>query len=344
MPARVTLLTMWFAMCALTTTAAHASNCALRNPDRQIYDIFPDATTYRSVVELISLDHRSAIEKQLGSSLAFGDLGKHTVYLVFRDGVPLGFIHARSEVGARGSVELVWAMDLDLRVKDFRVQRSREKHTDEVRADAFRSQLVGKSAEQLRSLMSDPSKAVETAPLQVSTDAKQIAQLAVLSGTKTLIITDLAFRNTTFQARLLGHVHKAFPETRKVTKIKDPFNSNAFAIIEQRTGSSSHLIDRDSFTVLRSLDDSGTTLGVLVVSRPSSRSTGPEQWWTVAPSGRILKAWTIGDSDDSVQEDLSKLTGKNLDSVVELADATGEVTAMYAVEVLAALAAADIGK
>jgi len=253
MSAKVTLLTMWFAMCALATATVDAANCALRNPDRQIYEIFPDATNYRSVVKQVDIELRLAIEERLGGALVFGDLGKHTVYVVFRDSVPLGFIHARSELGTYGSVELVWAIDLDMRIKDFRVQRSREKHTDAIRTDVFRKHLIGRSAGQLRSLMSDSNKAVDTAALQVSTDAKQIARIAVLSGAKTLIITGLAFRNTTFQARLLGHVHKSFPETRKVTKVKEPLNSNTVAIIEQRTGSSAQLIARNTFSIFRSV-------------------------------------------------------------------------------------------
>ena len=39
--------------CRRSTGTAHAANCALRNPDRQIYEIFPDATTYRSVVAAV---------------------------------------------------------------------------------------------------------------------------------------------------------------------------------------------------------------------------------------------------------------------------------------------------
>ncbi len=295
------------------------------------------------MVKKVDVKLRTTIEEQLGRKLAFGDLGKHTIYVVFRDGVPLGFVHARSEVGTNGSVELVWAMDLDNRIKDFRVQRSREKHTKSIRDDTFRDHLIGKCAAELRSLMSDSNKAVDIAALQVPPDAMKIARTTVLSGAKTLIITDLAFQHATFEARLLGHIHKAFPKTRKVTKIKAPLNSKAVAIIEQKTGSYAHVIDGHSMTVLRSLDDSGTTLGALAVSHASNQSSWPEQWWTVASDGRILKVWVIGGADDAISKDLAKLRGKNLDGVVQLADATGEVTAKWAIEVLAALAAADIG-
>lgn len=343
MSARLTLLIGGLATCALATSTVDAANCALRNPDRQIYEIFPGATNYRTVVAQVGIQLKPAIENRLGKALAFGDLGKHTLCVVFRDGVPLGFIHARSEGGVRGSVELVWAMDLDMRIMDFRVQRSREKHTDVLRTDVFRSQLVGKNAGQLRSLISDSNETVSPATLQVSADGASIARLAVLSGAKTLIITDLAFRSSAIRTRLLGNIHRSFPQTHKVTKIKDPMNDQALAIIKQRTGASAHLIDRDTFTVLRSLDESGTTLGALAVSLPSIDSTAREQWWAVTADGRILKVWFVERTNDAIDVDLSQFAGRDLGGVVELADTTGEVTAKYAIEVLAALAAAGIG-
>ena len=50
------------------------------------------------------------------------------------------------------------------------------------------------------------------------------------------------------------------------------------------------------------------------------------------------------ETNDAIQPDLTKFAGRDLGVVVELADTTGEVTAKYAIEVLAALAAAGIGE
>lgn len=343
MSARIAMITACFALWASAVETAEAANCALRNPDRQIYEIFPTATNYRSVVSQVGIQLRPTIEKCLGGKLAFGDLGKHTVYIVFRDSVPLGFIHARSELGVHGSVELVWAMDLDMRIKDFRVQRSREKHTDTLRTEAFRRHLVGMNAQQLQSLMSD-AKEVGAAAIAVPTEAQSIALLAVLSGSKTLIITNLAFRKATVQSRLLGHIHTAFPQTHKVTKIKEPINDKALAIMEQRIGSSERLIDPDSFTVLRSLAESGATLGALALLLPPAGSSDPEQWWKISNDGRILRVWMIGRTSNAGRIELDGFAGKNIGDVAKLANETGEVTAKYAVEVLAALAAAGIGQ
>jgi len=87
-------------LAVITCGSAHGANCALRNPDRQIYEIFPEATNYRSVVAIVDADLRQRIEQQLGSNLSKSDVGKHTAYLVLKDSIPIGLVHARTEDGA----------------------------------------------------------------------------------------------------------------------------------------------------------------------------------------------------------------------------------------------------
>ena len=91
------------AMMICPATLAQA-NCALRNPDRQIYKIFPDASSYRTIVARVDDEKKDAIEATVGSPLARTDLGKHTIYVVLRDSVPIGFVHARMEIGSRAAL------------------------------------------------------------------------------------------------------------------------------------------------------------------------------------------------------------------------------------------------
>ena len=67
-----------------TGSAVYAANCALRNPDRQIYEMFPEATNYRSLVGRVDLSLKGAIEGKAGASLSLNDLGKHTLYVVMK--------------------------------------------------------------------------------------------------------------------------------------------------------------------------------------------------------------------------------------------------------------------
>ena len=90
-----------------TANVAEGANCALRSPNRQIYEMLPDASSYQSIVDEVDIEVKPLIEQTLGSELKFSDLGKHTLYLVLKDRVPIGFVHARSEVGQSGSVGLI---------------------------------------------------------------------------------------------------------------------------------------------------------------------------------------------------------------------------------------------
>ena len=113
---RTRFLTFLCAALVLTTgSTAYAANCALRNPDRQIYEMFPQATNYRSLVGKVDSSLKQTIEGKAGTPLTLNDLGKHTLYVVMKKATPIGLVHARSEVGGRGSIELVWALDMNLK-------------------------------------------------------------------------------------------------------------------------------------------------------------------------------------------------------------------------------------
>ena len=323
--------------------AVRAANCALRNPDRQIYEFFPDATSYRSIVAEVDRGLKSDIESRLGSQLALSDLGKHTVYIVLKDKVPVGFVHARSEIGKSGSVELVWALTLDLAIKDFRVQRSREKHTKVIRSSGFRDRLAGRNLRELFEVLTDGNTGVDEAALQIPPEASTIAHTAVLCGAKCRLITEIAFRDAVHDARLLGNVYRFFPGTAKVTKIAAPFSDEAVATVKRLTGSPVGQIDPESCTVLRALDHDGETIGVCVASTWSAHSAQPEIWWAVAADGVIREVIALGDLDDQAARAFSELSGKGLADLESGKTNSAPSAVKCASELLALLTAHKIG-
>ncbi len=332
---------MAFAGIAAGANWADAANCALRNPDRQIYEIFPSATSYRSVVSSVDEADKRRIEARLGSAVSFNDLGKHTVYVVLEDAVPIGFVHARSEIGKHGSVELVWALDLDLKIRDFRVQRSREKHTKLIRHPNFRNKLKGKDVRAIRRLLANHNSTVDTAHLQVSSKAEAIAHIAVLCGAKTIIITGVAFSESVFKARLLGNVHRFFPQTAKVNRIRTPLSSKALATVQETTGYPIRELDQHSLTMLRSVDVNGRTLGFVAFSMWPRGSSDGEVWWAVAPTGVVKAVVALGVEDETASR-FSELGEKALDEALILAQQSTAREAIGTSEVLAVMRAHGI--
>lgn len=75
--------------------------------------------------------------------------------MVTAGGKPKGLVHARTELGQWGLDEIVRALDHDLRVHDFRFQRTRDPARRLIKGDEFRALLTGKSTRKLMTLLSD---------------------------------------------------------------------------------------------------------------------------------------------------------------------------------------------
>ena len=320
---------------------AGAANCVLRNPVRKIYQIFPDATAYRTVVAPVDDDMKRRIERVLGSPLTQTDLDKHTAYVVLKGGVPIGFVHARTENGKRGSVELVWAMDLDLTIRDFRVQRSREKHTDLIKTDAFRETMTGRDLAGLRTMLTVGNDDVNLSMLGLPQSARSIAHCVVLCGIKTRIITELAFADSFNPYRLHGLVYRYFPDTAEVTKLSSPYP--AAAEMARLIPTTPDQCDRDSFTVLRAVGPQRRLLGMLVLATWSAHPARPETWWAVSAEGAILDAFFVPAMDERTKKQVAALKGKNLAALSAKRDLSVDPPARCALEVLAVLATHGVG-
>lgn len=290
---------------------ALAQNCSLRNPDRQIYKMYPNATSYKTITKPITKEIRIEIETMLGSPLRLREIGKHSACVVLNGKAPIGFVHARTEIGQRGALELVWAYDLDLTLVDFEVQRCRERNGDLIKSNAFRSKLVGSDLSTLRSYLIKKNLDVNVQALDLPNKAKSIAHTTVLCGVTTRIVTELVFGDEIFNARLMGNVYRFFPETAKGTKVKTKL-SNRSILVSQK--SNTPAFAHDSLVVLRSISNEGETLGSLVYAKWSALPSEPELWLAVYPGGTIANAVIVGDVDDATRMQLSSLVGERLPS------------------------------
>lgn len=164
--------------------------CALRDPVQTIYGFYPEATTYRSIVATVGEEARAAIAKRIRGGLHHGELGQHTLYVALAHGRPLGFVHVRTERTRWGLAEIAWALDLDVRVVDVRIQRSRSSSRAAVESAAFRAALRGQSDETLARFLL-PGKDAVSVPGVALTEADQdLAAALVRSGIKTILATE----------------------------------------------------------------------------------------------------------------------------------------------------------
>ena len=78
--------------------------CALRDPAPQIYSLFPQATSFRSHVNVIDQKSRSDVGALLPFTLRTRELGQHTLYIAQAAARPVGLVHVRSEPSDWGLV------------------------------------------------------------------------------------------------------------------------------------------------------------------------------------------------------------------------------------------------
>ena len=177
-------------MCIMTTHL-QAAICAFRNPDRDVYILFPEATNYKAHYRNLDKSKRKIMEDKLGQTLDINDVGTHTFYVILKDTVPIGFIHARAEWGAYGNLEVIWALNLDGTIKDFMVQRSREKGTKEIQGEAFREQFKNKGLGD--KLVLPNTKKINIQVIKPVEGYQKTSSLIAYSAYKTLMFNQVLF-------------------------------------------------------------------------------------------------------------------------------------------------------
>lgn len=193
MKTRITLAIL-LSTCLTAESVQAQAFCALRDPIEQINAMFP-STTYASFVGTVTKDTRSAVSEQLPFTLHFNELGQHTLYAVNSKGGRVGYVHVRPELGKWGLTEIAWAIDKDMRIVDFSFQRCRNRRRTILEQDAFKSQIVGKSIDDLESLINEQGTAINSDNLKVEAIDREFALLVVKCAMKTLVVTSVVWED-----------------------------------------------------------------------------------------------------------------------------------------------------
>lgn len=176
-----------------TSTAQSIAFCDLRDPTQQIYELYPNATAYRSLVDEVDQQVKQDVSDLLPFNLHARELGKHTLYVALEDEQPLGLVHVRSEASRWGLIEIVWSLDLDLKVQDFRFQRCRDRGCRALSQGEFNTLLEGKTLAELKSEFG-PEADGPPPGLEAAVGAHiELASAVIRSAMKTLLITDLVW-------------------------------------------------------------------------------------------------------------------------------------------------------
>jgi hypothetical protein len=172
---------------------AHAvAYCSLRDPIAQIGQLFPHKTNQLSIVKSVNTNIRNQVKLALPSNdLHFAELGKHTLYVAMNKSEALGYVHVRSEQSTWGLVEIIWALDKDLKIKNFAFQRCRSPKKKIIDDDDFKKMFIGKSYLELKKLLSSDGITANNILLDKAKNSPQLASVILRCALKTLLITEI---------------------------------------------------------------------------------------------------------------------------------------------------------
>lgn len=190
---KISVLVLLIVMGILTTSHAQAAFCSLRDPVSAIQMLYDDGYQYRSLVTTVTEEDRLSVKAKLPFTLHQSEVGKHTLYVLYKDEKHDGFLQARSEWAKWGLVEIAWAINADRSLKGFYFQRCRSPQCNDNVVQSINEQIRNKTFEQLKRLLSDDGEKLSSEGSKAFSIAPSIALLTLRSALKTLAITDISW-------------------------------------------------------------------------------------------------------------------------------------------------------
>lgn len=185
-------LTMLLMLILLSGNVHAIAYCSLRDPVAQIAQLYPQKTNQFSIVKTVDDNTRTQVQLALPSNdLHFSELGQHTLYIAMFGKESLGFVHVRSEQSDWGLVEIVWAIDKNLRIRDFVFQRCRSPKKKIAEKSGFKDIFIGKNYQELKALLSDDGVTAKKGVLRIAESAPELANVVLRCALKTLLLTDI---------------------------------------------------------------------------------------------------------------------------------------------------------
>ena len=318
--------------CLVSTKLPAQAFCALRDPTSKIYDSYPQATSYRSLVRTIDENIRQRVARELPFTIHFNELGRHTLYLPVKEGQPLGLIHARSEAGAWGLTEIVWSLTPNLTIEDFSFQRCRSRKRSEVETAEFKRQLQGKNFRELKQMLNDNGTALVDGKLEIASTSRELAVMVLRSALKTILVSKLAWADDLAVIQPLYFAQQAFESVAIVEKVESPYSETVQQEFTRHfnTGSNKTVsnINRNEVLLLLLSDANNKPLGHVVRTPWKSMNTELLLWWTVRNDNVVTDVVaTNGWPDEKTREAFEQVVGlasskiPNCTSAAEIAGA-----------------------
>lgn len=303
----------------ITSSSTYAAFCSLRDPVETIQKLYPESTSFKSSVKVIDESIRDQVQTLLPpNTLHFSELGKHTLYIAFKGKDPLGYVHVRSEESDWGLVEIAWAITLDMEVRDFKFQRCRSRQKRTIEDESFRTQLRGRTFDEFTHMLMPDGKSLNPEKISVKPKAKSLAEIVIICGMKTLLVTRLAWEKEVTQYRNQYQANAFFDDVDSTETLVSPINSTISTILNKAFDGASTGMDHQSISVTKVYDSGKQVLGMIYEGKLSIDNTPTQLTWVIDTKGTIIHVSNNGGwQDASTQKAFEKVVGKSYNTTDE---------------------------
>jgi len=295
--------------------SSNAAFCSLRDPVLAIHTLYPDATSHRSIVNVVGQETRDAISEQLPFSLHFNEIGKHTLYVAAKKDELLGFVHARSESSDWGLIEVAWGISPQETLEGIYIQRCRDpKCADPVFLKNVRQLLMHKSFQQLLPLLNDSKTQLSSSTSKLFGDNRSLALAIVKSGLKTLKVTELNWATDIDNLRREQLVYGVFGVDVgiELAPLADSEPMTATDTIVAGGVVSTHRVSRAE-----------QVLGHVVHAHWAQSQDRGDFMWLFSPSGEVLDVDVVSEHPrDEITQEFLAMVGKNVADARQCSTAT----------------------
>ena len=312
------------ALACFTVGQAEAqAYCALRAPVTTIGKMFPGCN-HRSTTKTVGDDVRLAVSRRLPFNLHFDELGRHTVYFVTDpanyDSFE-GIVHVRTEEGSMGLNEIAWAFDENLRVIDFRFQKTREKRKDimVIESPPIRDRIIGSGYDELRALLSRNGESLAEGVEALAPEAKGLLTQVIHCGLKTMITTEEAWGADLWDLRVRATLGSGYWQLQTFSS-RRIYSTPSMRAIE---GAGSPDLDGAKVQAWKAVNDS--TGAVQYVVRTPLRISGVslQLLWVLDGDGRLVAITQHGGwGNAEVKSGFERLIGTLAQGVEDCASAS----------------------
>ena len=91
---------------------------------------------------------------------------------------------------------MVWSLNPDLSIADFRFQRTRSRHSATIESAPFVAWLSGRNVDELLLLLDEQGLYLRERPMFVPGEAERLAVTAIRSAIKTILVTQFVWGDT----------------------------------------------------------------------------------------------------------------------------------------------------